>query len=264
MSKDRQSIGRLLIDPPTEGALNMAIDAAILASAAPGDPFTLRFYRWCEPTLSLGYFQSIADRAKHDPSRTLPVVRRATGGGAIIHHHELTYSLMVPTHLDPGGIGSSPQWYRLVHLGVIAALASCSIRAHSFSDDPRPFGHKGTGEPFLCFQRRNGDDLIVSGYKVMGSAQRRGAGGLLQHGSLLLETSPYAPELPGLRELCEWPATKRDAQLKAETIQDAIAAELGHRLGVSWTTGACSDRERQHAQAETRIRFASSKWTQRR
>src|ERR1700682_6410647 len=86
---------RLLIDPPALGAWNMAVDQALLEHAASGG-WTLRFYSWIEPTLSLGYFQAHRDRRTHTASRGLPLVRRASGGGAIVHDHELTYSLSGP------------------------------------------------------------------------------------------------------------------------------------------------------------------------
>ncbi len=87
---------RLLIDPPAPGAWNMAVDEVLLDWSAQSGGYAWRFYRWDEPTLSLGYFQPYEDRQRHPPSRACPAVRRATGGGAILHDAELTYSLAVP------------------------------------------------------------------------------------------------------------------------------------------------------------------------
>src|SRR5688500_9559950 len=87
---------RVITDPPASGAWNMAVDEALLESAATGSVATLRFYEWHEPTLSLGYFQPAADREQHAASRACPLVRRASGGGAIVHDRELTYSLAWP------------------------------------------------------------------------------------------------------------------------------------------------------------------------
>src|SRR6185295_18138238 len=87
---------RLLIDPPGGGAWNMAVDEALLETAATTGQATLRFYQWQEPTLSLGYFQSVADRQQHAASLDCPVVRRASGGGAILPDRELTYSVALP------------------------------------------------------------------------------------------------------------------------------------------------------------------------
>ena len=74
----------------------MAVDEVLLEAAAADGQCTLRFYRWEEPTLSLGYFQTYADRWQHEPSRDAAVVRRTSGGGAILHDAELTYSFAVP------------------------------------------------------------------------------------------------------------------------------------------------------------------------
>src|SRR5262245_32066382 len=90
---------RLIIDPPQKGAWNMAVDQALLESAAASGGVALRFYQWSEPTLSLGYFQPIAARSEHPPSLHSPVVRRASGGGAILHDRELTYSIAAPSEI---------------------------------------------------------------------------------------------------------------------------------------------------------------------
>ena len=87
---------RLIDDGAAIGARQMALDEALLESAAERGSATLRFYRWSEPTLSLGYFQDYAERDSHAASRNCALVRRQTGGGAILHDRELTYSLAIP------------------------------------------------------------------------------------------------------------------------------------------------------------------------
>ena len=87
---------RLLIDAQEGGAWNMAVDHALLETAAETGAITLRFYEWTPATLSLGYFQPVADRLQHAASAACPIVRRSTGGGAIVHDQELTYSLVAP------------------------------------------------------------------------------------------------------------------------------------------------------------------------
>ena len=83
---------RLILDPPADGLWNMALDEALLELAGESGIPTLRLYRWQPATLSLGYFQPYQDRESHPPSTTCPVVRRSSGGGAILHDRELTYS----------------------------------------------------------------------------------------------------------------------------------------------------------------------------
>src|SRR5947207_13454995 len=99
----------------------MALDEALM-EAASGGLCTLRFYRWSAPTLSLGYFQRISDRTTHAASQTCPLVRRQTGGGAILHDREWTYSLTAPAG-SPLAVDALAL-YRAVHGALIEALAN--------------------------------------------------------------------------------------------------------------------------------------------
>ncbi len=194
---------RLIVDAePRSGAMNMAVDEALLLGVVAGGPLTLRFYRWSEPTVSVGYFQR--DTPELEPGGRfagLAWVRRLSGGGAIIHHHELTYSVCVPS-AHP--LASQPgHLYMEMHLAIARALAEMGLQA-----EPR-----GAGDPanrtFLCFSRGDPRDLVIGGNKVVGSAQRRRQGAILQHGSILLGGSPFAPELPGILDLAPHPIPER-------------------------------------------------------
>ncbi|MCH7726328.1 MAG: lipoate--protein ligase family protein, partial [Planctomycetes bacterium] len=203
---------RLLIDAPAEGAWNMAVDEALLEAAESRGEWSLRFYRWSEPTLSLGYFQSI--RELEDRWRSTALVRRTSGGGAIMHDAELTYSLTVP---PTSPLARQPlRLYRAVHLSVIAALAEYGIDA-KLCQSPSEAPHKN--QPLLCFQRRSAGDLLVGEAKVCGSAQRRRRGAVLQHGSIVLGTSPFAPQIAGLDELAA-------VRIDPLELADAMAVEL--------------------------------------
>lgn len=214
----------LRIDPPRSGLENMAIDAELLEGTASDQRIIMRLYRWHEPTLSLGHFQTFgdlrADRSRIEATagallQELPWVRRRTGGGAILHDQEWTYSLVIPHTV--GGLGQAARnkghneaLYRAIHeairegfraLGLPASLSeqcTCSIpKADSQSaDGERP-------EAFLCFQRRTPVDLVIGEHKVLGSAQRRNRWGLLQHGSLLLKASARFPCLLGVEDLVD-------------------------------------------------------------
>jgi lipoyl(octanoyl) transferase len=247
-----RAAGRLLISGPGRPAENMAVDAAILACAQRPCGPTLRFYSWQRATLSLGYFQGIDQRSLHAESKSLPVVRRATGGGAIVHDRELTYSLVVPQ--AGHGLGAAPAVYRAVHAAFAECLADFSVRAVRFADSgaaPAP------EEAFLCFQRRTAEDLIVSRYKVLGSAQRRGRGGvLLQHGSLLLAASAAAPQLPGIAELS-------GRTIAASEILQSLSEKLATLFNVQWTPGQLSAEEATVAASTAADRFSSEAWTQR-
>jgi lipoate-protein ligase A len=194
-------------DLPLPGQVNMAIDEAMLSEARPDSPITIRLYQWDQPTLSLGHFQSIEHCAKdvrisHAPKlRAIPWVRRKTGGGAILHDREWTYSFVVPENTQHGGKGHSEAFYRSVHEsirdGLVALGWNAMLAEHCTCS---PMNH-GENEPFLCFHRRSPVDIVVGENKVVGSAQRRSRNGLLQHGSILAKSSLLFAEVPGLEEL---------------------------------------------------------------
>ena len=250
--------GRLLADPPGNAAWNMAVDQALLESVAAGGPPTLRFYGWQQPTLSLGYFQSVDDRASHRDSQSLQVVRRATGGGAIVHDRELTYSIAMPL---PDRRRTVQVLYDQVHQAIRQCLAELQIAAVRFADAGRPTTVQPP--PFLCFQRRTADDLVVAGYKVVGSAQRRTAGAVLQHGSILLYASRFAPELPGIADLTGRPCrVDQLLQLLAATIPTTIHEQAeGH---ARWSPSVLTAQEQQRAAEIAETRFADPRWTGRR
>ncbi len=242
---------RRLVDAPAAGAWNMAVDEVLLESAAAGQP-SLRFYGWTPATLSLGYFQRAADRLLHPASQHCPLVRRESGGGAIVHDRELTYALALPVHhplaVDP------PRLYRLLH-GTLAEVLSqwgISARLRSAAEAKRP-----SPEPFLCFQRRAEGDLVRGEFKVAGSAQRRRSGALLQHGSVLLARSTAAPELPGLEDL------GNTAPRPGELI-DSWCQRLGE-LGLrSEPTAGLSSAEQVSSAAWVESRFGQPSWNDRR
>lgn len=186
---------RLIVeDAPRSGAWNMSVDAVLLESALQNGICTLRWYAWEEPTLSLGYFQSPNDSLIDQRFADLPVVRRLSGGGAILHDRELTYSCaLCPEHplaKDPSSLYSS------IHAAIVATLQTHGIEIAARGENDR-----GLDSNFLCFSRGDANDLVIRGHKVLGSAQRRRRGAVLQHGALLLERSPLAREYPGITDL---------------------------------------------------------------
>lgn len=233
-------------------AMNMAIDQAILQSVDAGGPPTLRFYGWSRPSLSLGYFQKLADRNQHHPSKSIDCVRRSTGGGAIVHHRELTYSIALPTPRND--TGARQELYRAAHDGFIRTLAKHGVRATRHADIT---GRLSAEADFLCFRRRTDDDLIVCGYKVLGSAQRRSRSAVLQHGSLLIQASEFAPELPGLSDLMS-------RRIDAGEFARVFAEDLAAALQLQWAQGALSDAENGLAAEIEQSRFGSSDWINRR
>lgn len=219
---------RVIVDSqPASGAWNMAVDEVLLESALRHGICTLRWYRWREPTLSLGYFQSPDDPLIDDRFCALPVVRRPSGGGAILHDRELTYSCAIgvqhPLAAEPASL------YKTIHAAIVAELARVGVAVA-----PRGIADKGLDANFLCFSRGDANDLVIAGHKVLGSAQRRRRGAVLQHGSLLLERSPVAPEYPGIADLCGVAASA----IEVSRLVEVTAAVLGQaaRPGVLTNT----------------------------
>ena len=228
----------------------MAVDQAILESANETGQTTLRFYQWTPATVSLGYFQSINDRDGHSASVNAPLVRRATGGGAIVHDRELTYSLCVP---------SRSRWadenqliYTRMHSALIDCLAESGVTA-SLVEQPAKFDK----EPFLCFQRRAVGDVLCRDFKICGSAQRRIEKSILQHGSILLSQSPAAPELPGVNEL-------ENKSISPEELQTKLLDHIARNFELEFESGELSASERIKSDEIQRNRFQSDGWTAKR
>lgn len=177
----------------------MAIDEALLAHAEPGGPLVLRIYQWSEPTLSLGHFQATSDIPA--PLQSMPWVKRKTGGGAIVHDLELTYSIIVPKQPGNDQKGPNEELYRSVHQSILDGLIAMGFAAQLAESCTCSIANAEHPNPFLCFLRRSPIDLVVGPHKILGSAQRRTMSGLLQHGSLLLRHSSFATELLGLNDL---------------------------------------------------------------
>jgi lipoate-protein ligase A len=187
---------RLLIDAaPQSGAENMAVDEALLESAVAGGLPTVRWYRWARPTVSLGYFQPPVTAAPWSEREGVDIVRRLTGGGAIVHHHEWTYSVTLPA-LSPC-LRHPYELYDRVHAVFCTALE----RRFGLRLLLRGETRRIQEEPALCYLREDEHDVCYQGVKVIGSAQRRRRGALLQHGSILLAESVHAPGVRGLRDL---------------------------------------------------------------
>jgi len=173
---------RLIYDLPTVGALNMAIDEAILEAVSTGEQLpTLRLYGWNPPCLSLGYGQRAADvDFERIAALGWDVVRRPTGGRAILHTDELTYSLSLAAD-DPVAAGSIVESYRRISAALIKGLESLGVQPQA---DKRAEGGEAGGP--VCFETPSHYEITMNGRKLVGSAQMRRKAGLLQHGSLPL------------------------------------------------------------------------------
>jgi lipoate-protein ligase A len=168
----------------------MAVDEVLLASAAAGGAPTLRLYRWRGPWLSLGYAQTLStERRAACRAAGVGVVRRATGGRAVLHGADLTYAVAAPARCLPSGLEAS---YRVLSEALLDALRAVGAEAERAVPAPAAGPH---GAPFDCFAEAAAEELVAGGRKLVGSAQRRvgGPGGaLLQHGSIRLAPDPPA------------------------------------------------------------------------
>ena len=199
----------------------MALDEALMARARRGGESVLRVYAWSRPTLSLGRHQR-AVGIYHEAllaERGIGVVRRPTGGRALLHHREITYSVTAPCD-DAGAL---PAEYGRINALLCRALASLGVPVVVAAPTTRAAAPSATP----CFAEPARGELTVGGRKLVGSAQWRDHGAMLQHGSILVDDDqssipgflrhPAAPAPP--------PATLRDALGRAP-----VLAEVGDAL----------------------------------
>jgi lipoate-protein ligase A len=182
----------LLLDSPADGAWNMAVDETLLRSHGSSDasfPATLRLYSWKPVTLSLGRTQVAADG--HDPefigSRGIALVRRPTGGRAVLHDQERTYAVVSRSSgLFPGGVLET---YRRISAALRQALIALGIPAETAGGE---VAEPSTAGEASCFAAVSSHETVVRGRKVVGSAQLRRRHAFLQHGSILLHADAVA------------------------------------------------------------------------
>ena len=253
---------RYLVTPPADGAANMALDEALMARARATGEWTLRVYSWSAPTLSFGRNQSANGRYDRTRigQRGLAVVRRPTGGRAILHDREVTYSVTGPVG-DAGDLRAS---YLRINGLLLAALRAMGVDAVPAA----PGRRAPVPDVAPCFDQPSAGELIVAGRKLAGSAQWRSEGAFLQHGSILV-----ADDQSRLAELTTMsqspippPATLGDLLGYSPSVDDLA----------SWLIDAVRDREDADAReleldpevraqaAALVVRYRDDAWTWRR
>jgi lipoate-protein ligase A len=227
---------RLVVDAPITGAANMARDRLLLDQLVAGErPPTLRFYGWDPACISLGLGQreEIFDL---DAVRRagLDVVRRPTGGQALLHDREVTYSV-VASRLDPVVGGTLMDSYHAISEALLTGLRELGIEGEGAACEPRP----ASGVTPVCFASASAEEVLVGGRKLLASAQWRSRGAFLQHGSLLLEDRQ--PELPSyMRDAAARALTPISISLSdllpevppVPRLVEALAAGFSRALGV--------------------------------
>ncbi|GBG57758.1 octanoyltransferase LipM [Sporomusaceae bacterium FL31] len=261
-------------------AVNMAVDEAILQAHAHGEvPPTIRFYGWEPAAVSLGYFQRAAAEVNIERCRKqgIDVVRRLTGGRAVLHDAELTYSVVVRADhpLIPTTITAS---YRYFSGGILAGLKRLGIDA-CMSIPAGAYGQtKRSHTSAACFDAPSQYEITVQGRKMVGSAQVRKDGVVLQHGSILLT---FDPEL--VASLLNLPAPGMEALLtgmlakRAISLSEALGREVGWQqacqammdvfgsaLGVEAEPGQLSQQEQDNACQLAHTKYSQDSWNLRR
>lgn len=242
---------RLLIEAePATGWWNMALDETLLAAVAAGARPTLRLYAWDGAWLSLGHAQPFdAGALAAHREAGVEVLRRVTGGRAVLHGRDLTYAIAAPEAALPGGLLES---YRALSDALLVALRGLGVEAE------RARGGRGAPRAradFDCFAEAAADELCAGGRKLAGSAQRRAGGALLQHGSIRLADDPAAAARvartgQGATSLA---AFGWDPEAARGALVEALPRALAERLGVAFESAALDPEERREAQrrAET-------------
>ena len=262
-----------------DAAVNMAIDEALLRSHAAGEsPPTLRLYGGRPAAVSLGYFQQAEAELDTNACQELgiTVVRRLTGGRAVLHEAELTYSLVVREDAPnvPATVTAS---YRYFSGGILAGLAQLGIAAQlslprsAYAQEKRRQPHSSSA----CFDAPAHYEIMHEGRKLVGSAQVRKNGVLLQHGSILLRFSPErlaavlrTPSAEARDRLVRTLAgcvTSVEAALGRsaswDEVRDAVAAAFGPALGITLQRGGLSGAEQAMSGQLAEEKYGQAQWT---
>lgn len=265
---------RLLDTGWHDGATNMAIDEALMAGVSAGkSPPTLRFYGWDPPCLSLGYAQkwTVAD-VDACARNGWDIVRRPTGGRAILHIDELTYSVCVPD-TEPRVRGGLLASYRRLSDALAAGLERLGLTLAR----AQPQGRNGsTDEGPACFDRPSNFEITVGGRKLVGSAQARKKGTVLQHGTLPLygdvtrialalagDDEGRAGIRSGLRDSATTLETSLGRRVPYEEVAGQLAQGFAAALNLRLEAGDLSTWELETTRRIRREKFGNAEWSMR-
>jgi lipoate-protein ligase A len=239
----------------------MATDVVLADSVREGGPPTLRFYRWWPPCISLGRNQPAKDQYDRAEAerRGIDFVRRPTGGRAVYHHHEITYCVVIGDRQ----LGGPRRTYDLIHKSLHAGL-----RLLGAPTEIAPHPGRGIRPSTLpCFTALDGGAIVAQHRKLVGSAQLRERGVILQHGSLLL-TGDQSPtvQLLKVQRTEEFPEqiTALDKLLTRlptwGELVDSLAAGFERLLGIHFEESVMSEAENARVIGESR-HFSDPNWT---
>ncbi|HZG14904.1 MAG TPA: biotin/lipoate A/B protein ligase family protein [Candidatus Bathyarchaeia archaeon] len=272
---------RFIMSDAMSPDMNMAIDEAILTAHSEGKvPPTVRFYTWNPATLSIGYFQKSEKEIDTEEvaKRGIGFVRRPTGGRAVLHDKELTYSVIV-SEKHPQMPSSVTEAYKVISLGLLYGFQALGLQAEMVSlaseEEKEKYSSPGSS---ACFDSPSWYELVVEGKKVAGSAQTRQKGVILQHGSILLDM-----DVELLFSLLKFPSDRVKQRMmdsfrqKAVTIndvsptpvslQEAVAAfrkGFASGLGIELVEQGLTDEEWKLAEQLAHERYSTHEWNFRR
>jgi lipoate-protein ligase A len=255
------SVWRLLESPAGTGARNMATDIALAESVRAGGAPVLRFYRWWPPCLSLGRNQPAKGRYDEAEAerRGIEFVRRPTGGRAVYHHREITYSVIVGDRR----LGGPRRTYEAIHKALLAGLRLLGAPTEMAADPGQPI--RPSTVP--CFNELDGGAIVAGKRKLLGSAQLREGGVLLQHGSLLL-AGDQSPTVDLLKVRRKGSASERPAALDElltflptwVELVDGLASGFERLFGIQLLQSLPTPEERARVVHHSR-RFSGPAWT---
>jgi len=239
MGKEKE--WRLIDSGYLDAYANMAIDEAIFIMREKlGLPPTLRFYSWRPAAISIGYFQRIEDPSLEKYKRQeLTIVRRFTGGGAILHKNEITYSLACSNN-EFFAFKDIIKTQRLVHGAIIFGLQNLGINAElEEKQAKRP-------DPYFCFVNPSKDDIIEEGQKIVGSAQRRRNKAFFQHGSIKIS-----------------PESRKEKKNRGKII-DSLILGFEKRFTIRLVSGQLTEEEVKLSQELREAKYSTRNWNYRR
>lgn len=265
---------------------NMAIDEAMLIVHSEGKtPPTVRFYGWNPPTLSIGYFQRAEDEVELAELRRQGVgfVRRPTGGRAVLHDRELTYSMIV-SEAYPDMPTTVNEAYRVLSEGLLCGFRRLGLRAEmvNLGMPEEKAKYTSTAGSAACFDSPSWYELVVEGRKIAGSAQTRSRGVILQHGSILQEMDTeqlfsllrfsnervkerlkqsFHTKAVAIGDICR--AMERESPTY-EQMETAFRDGISEGLGVELVDGELTAEERQLAKQLAAEKYGSDEWSFRR
>ncbi len=222
---------RLVDTGRMSGVMNMALDEAILVHVAQAkSPPTVRFYAWQRPTLSLGYFQRYDRDVAEDNVRAkgFDLVRRMTGGRAVLHDRELTYSVILPGNHE-WAQASVVESYHYMSRALRDGFRNLGVQAEMVTLAQEDKGKYPQADSAACFDSPSAYELVVGGKKIAGSAQVRAHGGLLQHGALLLDL-----DVDDLFAVLRFPTEERKARAQSEFLERAVSVKHLTGRDVKW------------------------------